>query len=202
MYPGKFIVFEGLDGSGQSTQAAHLKEYLESQGRKVLLTKEPTKDTDAGKEIRRALDKTETRTPQDLQELFAKDREWHVNEVIIPALKKGEWVISDRYAFSSMAYGKADGADFDWIVKRNSEFLLPDLTFLLKVAPATSVDRIKRRGEPQTLFEYEERLAAVWKGYEKVASLFPHIHIINGEQFREEVAKDIREMLDSALKIL
>jgi len=98
-YPGKFIVIEGLDGSGQSTQAEFLKKFLVKQGKKVLKTKEPTLSSKAGRNIKKILNKEKKGSPMELQKLFVKDRKVHLNEVIVPALKEGKVVISDRYFF-------------------------------------------------------------------------------------------------------
>jgi len=94
---GKFIVFEGLDGSGQSTQAGLLKDFLLEKGYEVILTKEPTIESEAGRKIRKVLDKKLNLSPKELQELFAQDRKEHLENIIIPALKQGKMVISDRY---------------------------------------------------------------------------------------------------------
>ncbi|MDD5047666.1 MAG: dTMP kinase, partial [Methanoregulaceae archaeon] len=104
-YKGKFIVFEGLDGSGQSTQVKLLADFLKNKNIKVLATKEPTLDSAAGRLIRKALDKKTKILPKKFQELYAQDRKEHLNKVIIPNLEKGKTVISDRYFFSSFAYG-------------------------------------------------------------------------------------------------
>lgn len=98
-YKGKFIVFEGLDGSGQSTQSGLLRDFLIKKGYKVLLTKEPTLNSKFGKKIKRVLNKKERVSAKKLQELFTQDRKEHLEKTIIPALKKGEIVISDRYFF-------------------------------------------------------------------------------------------------------
>ena len=112
-YPGKFIVFEGLDGSGQSTQAALLRDFLIKNGQEVVLTKEPTKDSLAGQKIREVLNKNTEVSPMYLQGLFAEDRKEHLDKVIVPALKNGMIVISDRYFFSSFAFGSSPGVSLD-----------------------------------------------------------------------------------------
>ena len=89
-YPGKFIVIEGLDGSGQSTQAELLKNFLLKEGHKVVLTKEPTQDSEAGKKIKEVLGEAIKLESQLLQELFVEDRKEHLQNLIIPALKEGK----------------------------------------------------------------------------------------------------------------
>jgi dTMP kinase len=198
-YPGKFIVFEGLDGSGQSTQTKLLRDFLVKKGDKVILTKEPTLDSVAGKKIRKVLDKKEKISARKLQELFTQDRKKHLEKVIIPALKKGKIVISDRYFFSSFAYGTVSGLNLDWLIKINDEFLLPDLTFLLKVSPKICLERIKKRGKERTLFEEKEKLARVWKIYQILLNRFQNVYIIEGERAKEEVFSQIKTLLHSRL---
>lgn len=130
---GKFIVFEGLDGSGQSTQAGLLKEFLSENGFNAILTKEPTLDSEAGKKIRKILNKEIKVSPSQLQELMVQDRREHLEKVIIPALEEGKIVISDRYFLSTFAFGVSDGLDLEWLIEMNNQFLYPDIIFLLKV---------------------------------------------------------------------
>jgi dTMP kinase len=201
-YPGKFIVLEGLDGSGQSTQVALLKELLLSQGREVVSTKEPTVNgSSVSQQIRDILDKKVKADPAQLQELFAQDRREHLDNLIIPALKEGKFVISDRYFFSSFAYGSSDGLDLEWLMKINDEFLIPDATFLLKVSPAVCVDRIQKRGKEVTLFEVEDKLKKVWENYSLLPSRLPNVYIVNGEKTIEEVFAEINKLVLLKLKL-
>lgn len=190
-YSAKFIAFEGLDGSGQTTQAKLLTNALIKNKREVLLTKEPTDESKAGKRIRNVLDKKEIAEPLELQKSFAQDRKEHLEKTIIPALQKGTWVVCDRYAFSSFAFGTAAGCSIEDLVALNNNFLLPDATFLLKVPPAVCMERIGKRGKPLTLFEEEHKMQKIWEIYETLPNKFQHIHIIDGEQSIEKVAKDI-----------
>lgn len=193
-YQGKFIVFEGLDGSGQSTQAEFLKNFLIEQGFSVILTKEPTLESEPGKKIREVLDKKTQVAPVQLQELFTQDRKEHLENLIIPALKQEKIVISDRYFFSSFAYGTASGLDLEWLIKINSQFLLPDLIFFLKVNPEVCIQRIENRGEPKTLFEKKEKLKKVWQVYQVLLNRFQNIYLIDGEKSREDVFYEIKEI--------
>lgn len=194
-YPGKFIVIEGLDGSGQSTEVSLLRDFFIGKGDQAILTKEPTMDSEAGKKIREALDKKVKFDPAELQKLFAEDRKEHLEKLIIPALKEGKIVISDRYFFSSFAYGKSDGLDLEWLIKLNDDFLLPDLTVILKVRPEVCISRIEGRGEPKTLFERQEKLAKVWEGYELFPSRFENVNMIDGEKSIQEVFNKIKTLL-------
>jgi dTMP kinase len=196
-YQGKFIVFEGLDGSGQSTEAELLKNFLSEKGIDVILTKEPTMDSDAGKKIRDVLDKKEKAEPDELQSLFASDRREHLNKLIIPSLKQGKWIVSDRYCFSSFAYGTSDKVELDWIIRINDDFVLPDLTIILKVRPGICIERIEKRGSKKTLFEKQEKLAEVWNIYEVLPERFGNCVIIDGEKSIEEVFKEVKKIVNN-----
>jgi len=201
IYLGKFIVFEGLDGSGQSTQASLLKDFLMKKGYGVVLTKEPTRDSNAGEKIRSVLDKKLKITLRELQELFAEDRKEHLENLIFPALKKGEVVVSDRYFFSSFAYGAGSGLDLEWLIKINDGFLLPDLTFILKVSPEICLERIDRRGNARTLFEEKEKLTKVWQVYKILQNRIKNVYIIDGERPIEEVFEEVKNLVHSKLNL-
>lgn len=198
-YPGKFIVFEGLDGSGQTTQVSLLGEFLSRNGYDVIKTKEPTQTSEAGKRIKEVLEEHIEIDPLEFQKLYAQDRKEHLENIVIPELKKGTIVISDRYFFSTFAYGTAHGSDLEELIELNDNFLYPDITFLLKVDPKVSINRIERRGDPQTLFEKQERLSKVWDVYSTFPSKFENVHLINGEESIEEVAEQIKSKLKLVL---
>jgi len=198
-HSGKFIVVEGLDGSGQTTQANLLKDFLEEKGHEVVLTKEPTKDSVAGRRIRKILDKKFKLGPNILQQLFTEDRAEHLENVVIPALKAGIMVISDRYCFSSFAFGVASGVELKWLIHINSDFLLPDLAFILRVSPKICVERIEKRGKRRTLFEEKEKLEKVWQTYQILPNRFRNIYIINGEKPIREVFSQVKTILKSKL---
>jgi len=137
--------------------------------------------------------------PQELQKLFTQDRKEHLEKLIIPALKAGKTVISDRYFFSTFAYGVSDGLDLDELIKMNDNFLLPDLTFVLKVSPKVCIERIKKRGGEIKLFEKKEKLEKVWQIYEIVPNKFENVNMIEGEKTKEEVFSQIKEVVLSKI---
>ena len=198
-YPGKFIVIEGLDGSGQSTQVGLLRDFLIEKDYQVVTTKEPTQTSEAGKKIKAILDKKTKSDAVKLQELFTEDRKEHLKNTIIPALKQGKFVVSDRYCFSSFAYGASDGIDLNWLIKINNDFLLPDLTFILKVRPKVCISRIERRGTSKTLFEKEKKLAEVREIYKLFPTMFENVKILDGEKSIEEVFEEIKKAINSKL---
>ena len=198
LYKGKFIALEGLDGSGQTTQVNLLKNYLTQEGYKVILTKEPTWDNEAGKWVNNTLRQNKQLNPDELktlQEKFAEDREWHQKNRVEPALKQGKIVITDRSQFSSFAFGAASGVDIKYLFSLNDKFINPDIVIILKVSPSTCIARIQKRGEKEALFEKEKQLEKVWNIYEKLAKKFKNIIVVNGEKTIEEIHKNIKILL-------
>lgn len=194
LYPGKFIVFEGIDGSGQSTQAAKLVDFLRGEGVKAHLTKEPTNNLIGG--LIRAQLTHEWQTKQEcLQLLFAADRAHHLEKEIIPLLEKGIWVVSDRYFFSTIVYGFLEIQDWEWLKEINKHFLLPDISFFLKVSPKVGLERIKKNRFEIELFEKEAMLTKVWQGYERLAKEVDKVYIIDGEKTTDEVLGEIVDKL-------
>lgn len=165
--PGLLLVFEGIDGSGKSTQAHLLYGALRHKGHTAVLSHEPT-DGPYGRELRRlAQSGRETLSPQAEYELFVKDRQAHVREMIAPRLAAGEIVVLDRYYFSTMAYQGALGLDPLKIQAENEAFApRPHRLFLIQTEVALGLDRIRhQRGETPNLFEKEPYL-------KKVAAIF------------------------------
>jgi len=198
-YKGKFIVFDSLDGAGNSTQVKLLADYLNKIGKKTHITKEPTSYLIGGL-IKSQLIHDWKSSPECLQLLFCADRAYHLEKEIIPLLKKGVNVISDRYFFSTMAYGNLEIKDLDWLIEINKKFILPDLTFFLKVSPKVCIQRIKKDRFEITLFEKEKILEKIWKNYEILAKKFDNVYIIEGERKIEEIAEEIREIVLNKLK--
>src|SRR4030042_2754951 len=164
-FPGFFIDIEGLDGSGQSTQVQLLRKVLDLKGITSLVTKEPNEDCYLGKEIRQILRKKEkVESPLKLQQMFVDNRQDHLKRIIIPNLKKGVLVITDRYLWSNVAFGSID-LDKERLLDLNKDFILPELTIFIKVAPEICLARIAKEREGVELFEKEEKLKRVWKTY-------------------------------------
>ncbi len=194
---GRFIVLEGLDGSGISTQTTQLEAYLRKKGYKTYLTKEPTTGL-IGTLIREALKEDWSTSVKSLQLLFCADRAKHLEDEIEPALKKGKVVICDRYMFSTLAYGFGAGVDFKWLYSINRNFRFPDLTIFIDISPDVSMTRIENGKERRILFEKRESLSKVRKAYLNLAKRF-RFKIVNGEQKPNDVSKEIAEMVDKFL---
>ncbi|MCS7104063.1 MAG: dTMP kinase [Thermofilaceae archaeon] len=195
-----FVAFEGIDGAGLTTHARLTERYLESKGLKVVLTKEPT-DGLIGGLIRACLRGEWKADPMTLQLLFAADRCHHLNTVILPALKSNRGVVTDRYLFSSLAYGSLD-LDYNWLKTVNSKFPLPDVTFLLDIEPETAVRRIHEDRFAVELFEEIEKLEKVRSTFIKIAHEFSNVHIIKTDDEVTEVQRKIEELIDYYLNNL
>ena len=143
---GTFIVFDGLPGSGKGTQIKRAFEYIFEKSKKydnILITDEPTNGP-FGLEIRKLFKKQKTSDDfkDELFELFAKDREWHIEEIIKPALEKNFIVLCDRYKYSSISYQTVQGTDFEKVFEKHKDFLAPDLGLIFVVEPSEADRRI------------------------------------------------------------
>ncbi len=198
-YPGKFIVIEGLDGSGKSAQVELLVNYLKKKGKEIILTKEPTMDSEAGRKIKQALIKEIVVEPLELQKLYVQDRKEHLENKVIPALKEGKFVVSSRYAFSTFAYGGSAGLDVKELIDLNNHFLLPDVTIIVDVSPENCIKRIEGRGESKEYFEEKEKLEKVNAFYKKFPDMFENVVIVNGEKSIEEVFEEIKNIVNKVI---
>ena len=192
-----FVTFEGVDGSGKSTQAELAAAYLAESGREVVATREPG-GTPLGEAIRELLLDGPEMTAWAEASLFAAARAELAERVIRPALARGAVVVSDRYLDSSLAYqGVARGLGIDRVLELNSavEDLLPDRTFVLLVDEATAAARLDRRPD-RIEREGAGFREAVQDGFRQVAARFPdRIVLIDGAGERDAIASRIREEL-------
>ena len=165
MAQGSLIVLEGIDGSGTTTHAKRLVEYLNARGIKVHLTAEPSQGS-VGKFLRQAL-RDKTLDPHTDALLFAADRTEHTLKEILPKIQDGYIVISDRYLLSTVCYQSAKSAvNPEWIFTINRKAIEPDLTILLDVDPRVSLARIADRPVKEK-FETIQFLDAVRANYKK-----------------------------------
>ncbi len=193
---GQFIVFEGIDGAGKTTQIKMLAERLEKQGRTVYITAEPTTSA-TGKMLRTALSGADKRTPAEMAALFVLDRIGH-NIEIEELLEKGVDVICDRYYYSSLAY-QGSQTDFSWVRDMNlhcPEIRKPDICVFLDLEPKVSLARIGSRNISTEIYETEEILAAVRaQFYAAFEALGDKVAIIDAAADIETVADRINAAL-------
>ncbi len=196
-----FITMEGVESSGKSIQAKLLTDWLKENGLNPLLTIEPG-GTPFGKTIRELLLNGTNIDPITELFLYLSDRKEHIIKVILPAMKEGRIVVSDRYYDSTFAYqGGGRGIDKKWIESLMNyvvQSVIPDITFLIDISPEISLSRIKGKDR----IEKEEMAfhKRVREAYLKRAREFPdRIRVINGARTIREIQDDIRNQLKERL---
>ncbi len=194
---GLLIVIEGIDGTGKSSQVKLLVQNLIDGGASALGDREPS-DGPFGKILRQSM--TEGRLePEKELELFYKDRQQHVNDVITPALNNGSHVVLDRYYFSTMAYQGANGFNIEKIRKENEAFApTPDLLFILDLDIETAMKRIGARGDTANEFEQRESLEFCRNVFLSVKDE-AYAHILDASQAIEVIHAQIIAVVRSAL---
>ncbi|PAW68030.1 MAG: dTMP kinase [Verrucomicrobiia bacterium Tous-C5FEB] len=189
MSQGLFIVIEGIDGTGKSTQSKRLAEWFRSRGRAVVLSREPT-DGPWGKKLRESATTGRLSGEEEL-ECFLNDRGEHVEMSIKPALAEGKVVILDRYYFSTMAYQGARGFDPAEIRRRNEAFApQPDLLLILDLSVESAHGRIGARGDTANEFEQRDTLTRCREIFLSLRDE-PFACVIDAEPSLNEVTADI-----------
>jgi dTMP kinase len=189
-----FVSFEGIDGSGKTTQAELLRVQLEADGVEVVATREPG-GTELGEHVRQLVLHGGHVAPWAEALLYAASRAQHVEQVIRPALEQGASVICDRYVDSSVAYqGVARGLGLERVLDLNHMAvggLMPDRTFLLDVEPADVVARLRREHD-RLEREGEAFRALAVAGYRDLAERFPErIVVLDGTRPAAELAREV-----------
>lgn len=196
---GILIVVEGPDGAGSSTQVDLLANRFEKKDLAVFVTKEPTNSLIGGI-IRVVLKKEWKIDMKTLQLLFTADRAHHLNMGILPLLKKGVNVISDRYILSTLAFGSLE-EDLEWLKKINSMFPEPDLTFILNVPGKVCAERIARSRFGFEFFEAAEKLEQIRNNYLKLKDFHKNTHVIKGyDRSKKEIHEEIAGIVEEYCK--
>ena len=200
---GKFIVIEGIDGCGKTTQIDELSKWLPKsglikKGSKLITTREPG-GSHLGKKLRSLiLDNNENNKPSSLAELllYSADRAEHVSKIISPALKNDDWVISDRFSDSTLAY-QGYGRNINLEIIKNIESIVcqgeyPDLTFFLEISPEESI--LRRKNEIPDRIESEgiKFLEKVNKGFKLIAKE-KNWEVISATQNIQNISNQIKE---------
>ncbi len=199
---GQFIVIEGLDGAGTTTQCATLARWLRAQNVEVHTTCEPT-DGAIGRLIRSTLRQEEGHVDKHaLPWLFAADRADHIQTVVLPTLNTGTWVLSDRYVPSSLAY-QSLSMPIDWVAELNAPFPRPILTLFLDVPVDECMRRIHSRDEVREIFERKDKLEQVAKNYESVLTFMKnrgdHVIRVDATGAKEDTAAAIASVIQETL---
>ncbi len=206
MYNGVFITFEGGEGAGKTTQIPLLQEYLQSLGHKVICTREPG-GTPFAENIRTLLvtDKGHTISAECELALLIASRLHHVQMHIIPALQQGAVVLCDRFIDSSLVYqGIAGnlGIDRVWQAHKllmGKDFIVPDMTIYLDIAPHIGLGRAQGGNKNQDRFENKslDFHTHVRQGYLQIAEQFSHHKIINADQDIQDIFNNIKQLWDN-----
>ena len=201
---GKFIVFEGTDGSGKSTQLKALVKYLSDKGVNTFVTREPT-DSPFGAVLRSCLVKRIDTDEFTIAAMFAADRLDHIQNPVNGILKKlneGVNVFCDRYYFSSFAYN-GGFVPLDWVVELNRparELLKPDLTVYIDITAEDAMNRVARRGETER-YETVEKQKLIRENYLALFKRFPdeRVAVIKSMEKKEETQENVRKIVEGVL---
>jgi dTMP kinase len=194
---GIFIVIEGLDGSGKTTQAKFLAKKLEKTY-KVILTAEPSLGK-IGSFIREDCLYEDKRLPTEAEALlFAADRIEHMHNEVKPALDDGKIVICDRYIYSSLAYQGNAGLSLDWIKTINARALQPDFSIFIDVAPEKVIERLQRKKSVMETLEIQKRVREVYLKYVEKGELIR----VDGDNPKDVVAEELYARVSTLLRAI
>jgi dTMP kinase len=197
---GNFIVYEGIDGSGTTTQASRLASYLRGRGVAVCETSEPTRGP-FGAVIRQALEGRLEVDERALAVAFAADRYDHLfstDRGVVDRLNAGTWVICDRYVLSSLVYQTANGMTAEWVQSINRYAIPADLTIFIDTPVDECLTRLSARGSLPDRYEREETLRAVLERYRRATSEpdpESPLVVVDGEGSVDEVFERTQELV-------
>lgn len=211
-FGGLYIALEGIDGCGKTTQIAKLAEYFKTQGKEVVLTREPRKSGIIGDLVQKVLTGEEKLPSVSIQYLFSADRAANHHDTVLPSLKEGKVVITDRCFWSAIVYGildrtggNYDKSDADLLLMTQSilsmyhQFTVPDFTFYLKIPLEESLRRLKTKKDVKEIYEEDDKIAKVLTGYEYLKDRFSDaITEINGNQPIEKVTEEIIRLISNS----
>jgi len=207
---GLFIVFEGIDGAGTTTQSQQTATWLRERGERVHVTGEPStgpvgtllRQVLGGRLVSKDLDgRPQSMDPATVALLFAADRLDHLQNEIRPHLDEGTHVVCDRYVLSSLAYQSVD-VDLRFVRQVNEKAPPPDVTFLLEVSAEVAMARVTASRRSRDGFEnlgFQRKVAARYAEVAAAAAKSLEIHVLDGERAVSAVCADVRAVLDAKL---
>ena len=208
-FGGLYIALEGIDGCGKTTQVEKLSQYFKKQGKEVVVTREPRKQGLIGDLVQKVLI-GEVKIPSvSLQYLFSADRSMHHEELVLPSLRAGKVVISDRCFWSAIVYGILDRtggvydkSDADLLLISQSilsmyhQYTVPDFTFYLKIPLAESMRRLRAKKDVKEIYEDEDKIAKVLTGYDYLKNRFSdEITVVDGDRDIDMITSDLIERI-------
>jgi dTMP kinase len=199
---GKFLVIEGCDGSGKTSQIKRLVEWLKEENIDFYLTDEPSEK--GLRTLIKSVVSSETKIDDGPLNalLFTGDRRFHILTEVQPEMDKGKLVISDRYYHSTFAYQSSEGMDLDWLININKFSIKPDLTIIFDVPAEVSMERIMTDQRKQfDKYEKLEWLSKIRQSYLKLSEkLDEKIIIIDATRSKDEVFEDVKKAVFELVK--
>lgn len=191
-WPGVFVVFEGIDGSGKSTQLKEVAKRLRAAGLTVFTSREPTDHEPWGARLRRSMVEGRMSAEDEVRH-FLEDRRQHLREHVLPALHRGEIVLVDRYYLSTAAYQGRRGFDVDELLARNEAFApAPDLALIFEISPERALQRAQARGATDEFERIDElrEVAAIFASINR-----PWIRRLDADRESSAVTRDALEQI-------
>lgn len=214
---GLYIAVEGIDGSGKSTQVAHLQKYFIEKGKSVLVTSEPRHGSMVEKMIRDALQTRISIPSAALQYLYSADRVINQEEIVKPALEKNTVVLSHRVFWSAVPYGVMDkimdikNGSYDFnqsnqiivaqgLLSMYHQFVIPDITCYLDISVDTAMQRLSSMDKTKEIYEKKDTLEKIKNGYDMLINMFPkEFVVIDGEKNEETVTTAIIQKIEEII---
>ncbi|MFH1588026.1 MAG: dTMP kinase [Candidatus Diapherotrites archaeon] len=205
---GKFIVFEGIDGSGKSVMARKAKEFLINEkrinGNGIVLTQEPTNSSFGTKaKFMQATEFDPMKSAEECLGLYLKDRMHHLRFLIEPSLQMNKFVLCDRYKYSTFVYQSLQGIDKKRIIDLHSDLRIPDLILVFDIRAGIALERMNKDYGRKQLEKFEEKdfLSRASREFSELKLFFPkeNIKLIDAEKSKEQVFEEVKKRINEIL---